>query len=95
MAAIDVTAVVSDIAAQAVPIGLVGAAVLLLFVAVAAFRWVEDSLGGGNYSDDIDSDDAGFGDGDAPIGSFDHPDDFDTLDDEGNVVESWRDGERV
>lgn len=43
-AAIDVTDVVSDIAAQAAPIGLIGAAVLLIFVGVKAFRWVRSAL---------------------------------------------------
>lgn len=43
-AAIDVSAVTTDIAAQAVPIGLIGAAVLLIFVAVKAFKWVRAAL---------------------------------------------------
>lgn len=43
-AAIDVTAVVTDIAAQAAPIGLVGAAVLLIYLAVKAFKWVRGAL---------------------------------------------------
>lgn len=43
-AAIDVTAVVTDIAAQAAPIGLIGGAVLLIFVAVKAFKWVRRAL---------------------------------------------------
>ena len=43
-AAIDVTAVVSDIAAQAAPVGLIGAAVLLLVVAIKAFKWVRAAL---------------------------------------------------
>lgn len=43
-AAIDVTDVVADIAAQAAPIGLIGAAVLLIFVGVKAFRWVRSAL---------------------------------------------------
>lgn len=43
-AAIDVTAVTTDIAAQAVPVGLVGAAVLLIFLAVKAFKWVRAAL---------------------------------------------------
>lgn len=42
--AIDVADVVTDIAAQAVPIGLIGAAVLLIFVAVKAFKWVRAAL---------------------------------------------------
>lgn len=41
---IDVTAVVADIAAQAAPIGLIGSAVLLIFVAVKAFKWVRAAL---------------------------------------------------
>lgn len=43
-AAVDVTSVVSDIAAQAAPIGLIGSAVLLIVVAVAAFKWVRGAL---------------------------------------------------
>lgn len=43
-AAIDVTAVVTDIAAQAVPIGLIGGAVLVIYVSVKAFKWVRAAL---------------------------------------------------
>lgn len=43
-AAIDVSSVVSDIGAQAAPIGLVGTAVLLIFLAVKAFHWVRGAL---------------------------------------------------
>ncbi len=43
-AAIDVTAVVTDIAAQAAPIGLIGSAVLILFVGIKAFKWVRKAL---------------------------------------------------
>lgn len=43
-AAIDVGDVVTDIAAQAVPIGLIGAAVLLLIVGIKAFKWVRQAL---------------------------------------------------
>lgn len=43
-AAVDVAAVVTDIAAQAAPIGLIGAAVLLIFVGVKAFQWVRKAL---------------------------------------------------
>lgn len=43
-APIDVTAVVTDIGAQAGPIGLIGGAVLLVTVAVKAFRWVRSAL---------------------------------------------------
>lgn len=43
-AAIDVTAVVADIAAQAAPIGLIGSAVLILFVGIKAFKWVRKAL---------------------------------------------------
>lgn len=42
--AIDVSGIVSDIAAQATPVGLIGVAVLVLFVAVKAFRWVRGAL---------------------------------------------------
>lgn len=43
-AAIDVTAVTADISAQLAPIGLIGGAVLLVMVAVKAFRWVRAAL---------------------------------------------------
>jgi hypothetical protein len=43
-AAVDVSAVVTDIGAQAVPIGLIGTAVLLIFLAVKAFHWVRKAL---------------------------------------------------
>ena len=43
-AAIDVTTVVADISAQAAPIGLIGAAVLLIYVGVKAFQWVRKAL---------------------------------------------------
>lgn len=43
-AAVDVDDVVTDIAAQAAPVGLIGGAVLLIFVAVKAFQWVRKAL---------------------------------------------------
>ena len=43
-AAIDVTDVVTDIAAQAAPIGLIGGAVLVIYVSVKAFKWVRAAL---------------------------------------------------
>jgi hypothetical protein len=43
-AAIDVAAVVTDIGAQAVPVALIGAAVLLLIVGIKAFKWVRKAL---------------------------------------------------
>jgi hypothetical protein len=43
-AAIDVTSVVSDIEAQAAPIAAIGAAVLILFVGIKAFKWVRRAL---------------------------------------------------
>lgn len=43
-AAIDVSAVVDDIEAQAGPVGLIGGAVLLLTVAIAAFMWVRKAV---------------------------------------------------
>lgn len=42
--AVDVTATVSDIGAQLAPIGLIGVAVLGVFVAVKAFHWVRGAL---------------------------------------------------
>lgn len=43
-AAIDVSAVVTDIGAQAAPIAQIGAAVLLLVVGIKAFQWVRRAL---------------------------------------------------
>lgn len=43
-AAIDVSAVVTDIGAQAAPIGLIGGAVLLIVLALKAFHWVRRAL---------------------------------------------------
>lgn len=43
-AGIDVTAVVTDIAAQSASISLVGGAVLVLYVGIKAFRWVRSAL---------------------------------------------------
>ena len=43
-AAIDVGAVVTDIGAQAAPVALVGGAVLLIFLAVKAFKWVKAAM---------------------------------------------------
>lgn len=43
-AAVDVTDVVADISAQAAPIGLVGVAVLVIYGAVKAFKWVRAAL---------------------------------------------------
>lgn len=43
-AAISVTDVVTDIGAQAAPVGLIGSAVLLLIVGIKAFKWVRKAL---------------------------------------------------
>jgi len=43
-AAVDVAAVVTDIGAQMAPIGLIGSAVLLVYVGVKAFKWVRAAL---------------------------------------------------
>ena len=43
-AAIDVADVVTDIGAQAAPIGLIGGAVLLIYLAVKAFKWVRAAM---------------------------------------------------
>jgi len=43
-AAIDVDDVVTDIGAQIAPIAAIGGAVLLVFVAVKAFKWVRRAL---------------------------------------------------
>lgn len=43
-AAIDVASVTTDIAAQAAPVAAIGAAVLLLYVGIKAFKWVRKAL---------------------------------------------------
>ena len=43
-AAIDVTAVVTDISAQAASVAAIGGAVLILFVGIKAFKWVRMAL---------------------------------------------------
>jgi DMSO/TMAO reductase YedYZ heme-binding membrane subunit len=42
--AVDVAAVVTDIGAQAAPVAAIGAAVLLLLVAIKAFKWVRRAM---------------------------------------------------
>ncbi|MBS1771201.1 MAG: phage coat protein [Acidobacteria bacterium] len=42
--AVDVTAVTTDIAAQAAPIAAIGAAVLVLMVGIKAFKWVRKAM---------------------------------------------------
>ena len=43
-AAVDVTAVVTDIGAQIAPITAIGGAVLTVYVAIKAFKWVRRAL---------------------------------------------------
>ena len=43
-AAVDVTDVVADIAAQAAPIAAIGSAVLLVHVGIKTFKWVRRAL---------------------------------------------------
>jgi Inovirus Coat protein B len=43
-AAVDVADVVTDIGAQAAPVAAIGAAVLLLLVAIKAFKWVRRAM---------------------------------------------------
>lgn len=43
-AAVDVSAVVTDIGAQAAPVAAIGGAVLLIYVGVKAFQWVRRAL---------------------------------------------------
>lgn len=43
-AAVDVAAVTADIATQAAPVAAIGAAVLLIAVAVKAFKWVRAAI---------------------------------------------------
>lgn len=42
--AIDVTAVTTEISATLAPIGLIGAGVLLVIVAIKAFKWVRQAM---------------------------------------------------
>jgi len=44
--AIDVADVVAKISAQAVPIAAIGAAILVVVVGIAAFRWVRRAISG-------------------------------------------------
>jgi hypothetical protein len=43
-AAIDVSAVVDEIEGAVTPIGLIGAAVLVVVVSIAAFKWVRRAI---------------------------------------------------
>lgn len=43
-AAVDVADLVTSIGAQAVPVGLVGTAVLTIYAAVKAFKWVRSAM---------------------------------------------------
>jgi len=43
-AAVSVTDVVTDIAAQGAPIAAIGAAVLLLLVGIKAFKWIRKAM---------------------------------------------------
>lgn len=44
-AAVDVSAVVTEIGAQAGPVSLIGTAILALYVGIKAFKWVQKVLG--------------------------------------------------
>lgn len=43
-AAVDVTDVVADIAAQATPVAAIGGAVLMVYAAVKAFKWARAAM---------------------------------------------------
>jgi len=43
-AAIDVTEVVTEISGTLAPIGLIGSGVLLVYVAIKAFKWVARAM---------------------------------------------------
>lgn len=43
-AAIDVAATVTDITAQLVPIGLIGAAIMGVYLAIKAYHWVRKAM---------------------------------------------------
>jgi len=63
MAAVDVSGVVSDIASAGLAVGLIGAAVLTLFVGIFAYRALRFTITGdprddpAGYHDDFDPDD--------------------------------------
>lgn len=44
MAAVDVTAVVTEIEGAVVPIGLIGAAVLVVMVGIKVYKWVRRAM---------------------------------------------------
>lgn len=50
MAAVDVSAALQDVVDQALPVALIGAAVLLVYVSFSAFKWLKSALGFGNSS---------------------------------------------
>lgn len=43
-AAVDVTAVVSEISGAAAPIGLIGAAVLVVMVGIKVYKWIRRAM---------------------------------------------------
>lgn len=43
-AAIDVTSTITDIGAQLVPIGLIGAAIMGVYLAIKAYHWVRKAM---------------------------------------------------
>jgi Inovirus Coat protein B len=43
-AAVDVTALVTDIGSQVAPVVLVGGAILLVLIAVKAFKWIRAAM---------------------------------------------------
>lgn len=51
MAAVEVAQAVTDVESQVASVVAVGLAVLLVLVAVKAFRWVRAALSGGDYFD--------------------------------------------
>ena len=49
-AAIDVTAVVAEINDTIAPLGLIGAAVLVVVVSIAAFKWVRRAISSARFA---------------------------------------------
>lgn len=43
-AAIDVTSTITDIVAQLVPIGLIGSAIMGVYLAIKAYHWVRKAM---------------------------------------------------
>lgn len=54
MASIDVSVLAADVASQAAPVGLVGVACLLVYLAIRAFAWIRQCLDDGSGDDEYE-----------------------------------------